>query len=195
VVTTEQRPVEIEPGRRRRPRSRVAVVVLTTVVLAPLLLLQLLPLVLGLDRFVMTSTDMGETVPRGSLVVSRTVPVGDLEAGDVITFARPDTEAAWDEAAEAGDLVTRRVVEVDDGAVVTRADAASSVDPWTLVPDDGGLTRTLLHVPYVGFPLLGLATSGAWAVFAVLAVLAVALWVGPELVARARRSGTGHTPG
>lgn len=186
MVTTESArpvpsdPVEIEPARRRR-RHRPGLAAIATLVLVPLVLVQLLPLMLGLDRFVMGSDDMGDAVPRGSVVLARTVPVGDLRPGDVVTFARPGSQPA--------ELTTRRVVSVSDGSVTTRADAAPAVDPWQLTPADGGLTRMVLHVPYLGFPFLGVSQTGGWWLVIGLGGLTALLWVAPAFADRARRAG------
>lgn len=99
----------------------------------------------------------------------RTVETGSmrptLEPGDVILAA------PMDRAAETGDMivfvdpvhgdrdVVHRLVDVDaEGRLVTQGDANSSVDPWTLHPDDvtGVVTLT---VPRIGFIVQAMDTK------------------------------------
>ena len=64
-------------------------VLVLVAVLAPVTLLALLPMGLGLDRYVMTGDSMAPAIHRGSVVLERDVPVGDLRVGDVVTFHPP----------------------------------------------------------------------------------------------------------
>ena len=93
-------------------------------VLAPVVLLVLLPAVLGLQRYVVTDRSMDGVPGRGSVVLAREVPAADLEVGDVITFRLRRT-ASSDE----------RVHPPDRGHRGRRrhhaqADTTGSTDPW-----------------------------------------------------------------
>ena len=85
-------------------------------VFAPVALLTMLPVGLGLQRFVATTDEMAPAIQRGALVLERDVPVGDLEIGDVITFVPPA-------ASGIEGPVTRRIVEIDGRHLHTKADA------------------------------------------------------------------------
>src|SRR5436190_18121667 len=80
-VSWERRPLRVVVGR-------VASAVGLTLVLA-LALLMLLPTVLGFHRYVLVSGSMEPTIPTGSVVYDKDIPVGDLKVGDVFTFVPP----------------------------------------------------------------------------------------------------------
>ena len=72
------------PYRPARPAWRRWL--LLVAVLVPLTLLALLPVGLGLERYVITGDSMAPAIDRGSVVLERDVPVSDLRVGDVVTF-------------------------------------------------------------------------------------------------------------
>ena len=144
--------MEIAPVPHRSTRSEWRRFALGLTVVAPVVLLVLLPPVLGLDRFVVTED--GGALARGSVVLARDVPPSDLHAGDVITF-RPA-------GGETGERVTRRVASTT-GAPVTEAGA-------TL--DGSSYSRVWLAVPYLGYPFV---LGGGWVLLALAAVAALAL--------------------
>jgi signal peptidase I len=80
---------------------------------------------LGIRLLAVETGSMAPTMPTGSLLLERQVPVADLEPGMVLTFYPPTEEQR---------LVTHRVVSVDrtrGGTIVeTRGDANPAVDPW-----------------------------------------------------------------
>src|SRR6478735_9972746 len=77
---------------------------LFVVLFGPVTLLVLLPIGLGLERYVMTGSSMAGGIDRGSIAFERVVPVSDLRVGDVITFAEPDP-GAGESGHEDGDSV------------------------------------------------------------------------------------------
>src|SRR6478735_12756028 len=113
-------------------------------VFMPVTVLALLPIGLGLERYVVTNDDMAPAIGRGAVVLERKVPVSDLRAGDVITF-RPPSEAGVE------GRVTRRIVSIDAGRAHTRADARPAPDPWTLPLDRPTEQRVVAALPYVGY--------------------------------------------
>ena len=163
-------PHRVTQGERRRFR-------LALLVLAPLMLLLLVPPALGLDRFVVTDDSMDGTLGRGSVALARAAPTGDLEPGDVITFERPGPEDG---------VVTRRIVSIEGASAVTRGDALDEVDPWTLELTEGTYPRLLFGVPYVGYPFTGDFGSGGWTVLLLVAGLALALGAGGSQRERGR---------
>ena len=140
--------------------------VLSVIVLAPVTLFVLLPIGLGLDRYVMTSGSMSGGLAKGSVAFERVVPVSDVHVGDVITYRRPGHR---------DDLVTHRVVIVRADGLVTRADTAAHPDPWVLAPDGPTLSRVEFSVPLVGWVYLFFSWPAGWAITAAAAVTLVVL--------------------
>ena len=151
-------------------------------VFMPVTVLALLPIGLGLERYVVTNDDMAPAIGRGAVVLERKVPVSDLRAGDVITF-RPPSEAGVE------GRVTRRIVSIDAGRAQTRADARPAPDPWTLPLDRPTEQRVVAALPYVGYVYLALVDSSRALAQGALAIgslaLVLALLVGRRRVARA----------
>src|SRR4051812_4778278 len=83
IITSPSRPVTTPWGR----------LLLLVVVIAPVSVLVLLPIGLGLQRYVVSGSSMAgdrsDGIGRGSLVLERLVPVDQLRPGDVITFRAP----------------------------------------------------------------------------------------------------------
>jgi hypothetical protein len=152
---------------RMQARGERRLLVLAAVVLLPVVLLVLLPAVLGLDRYVTTDAAMSGSLGRGSVVLAREVPAGDLASGDAVTFTAPS-------GPERGERVTRRVVHVDRAAatMTTRGDATRGTDPWTLPLDQGRYGRVWAGLPWVGYPF---ALDGGLLLLAVAAVVALAI--------------------
>ena len=129
------------------------------VILGPVTVLVLLPIGLGLQRYVMSGDSMDgdrpDSIPRGAVVFERLVPVDDLEVGDVITY-RPPPSSHTD------GMVTHRIVAIDATGIVTQGDGLSEPDPWRLRPDDTVVPRVVLTVPWVGYAYLVLADPVLW---------------------------------
>lgn len=172
--------MEIAPVPRRPPLSTGGRILVALAVLLPVTLFTLLPVLLGMERYVVTGESMGGTLSRGSLVFERQKPVGDLEVGDVITFTPP--------AAPAGTRVTRRIVDLDVGTARTQGDTHGAPDPWTLSLDQPTQSTVVVAVPWVGYPFIGVVDRGTWLVITVAALgCVVALVARPER--RRRRPG------
>jgi signal peptidase len=138
------------------PRGRLLALV---VILGPVTALVLLPIGLGLQRYVMTSDSMDggrtDSIPRGSVVFERLVPVDDLRVGDVITYQPPAS-------AHVDGMVTHRVVALEPGGLVTQGDARPAPDPWRLQNDDTVVPRVVFSMPWVGYAYLVLADPFLW---------------------------------
>jgi signal peptidase I len=143
-------------GERRR-------LLLGVLVLAPVVLLVLLPAVLGLDRSVVSDDAMSGSMSRGAVVLARDVPPDDLVTGDVISFTAPS-------GPEVGDVVTRRVVALDGTTATTRGDTRDAVDPWRLQLDAKTYARVWTGIPLLGYPFL---LDGGWVVLVALALVAL----------------------
>ncbi|MFT4287349.1 hypothetical protein [Nocardioides sp.] len=168
--------MELAPVPRRQSVVLALWRVVAVALLAPLILLVLLPAVLGLSRFVVT-TDAMASVPRGSLVFSRYVPGSDLHGGDVITFRQP--LPAPDDG-----FVTRRVTSVHGDQLQTGSDAGA--DSWVLSVSDQSYARMVAHVPWAGYPFVGNTDRWAWAPLVGIPVMALLL----SFAAGHRRRGT-----
>jgi signal peptidase len=152
--------------------------------------LELLPAVIGLQRYVIVSGSMTGTYDRGSLVLDDVVPVAALRVGDVITY-RPPPDAGIDH------LVTHRIAAIDrsHGTPVfrTKGDANPVADPWKFTLPGPKQARVQAGIPYAGFALAALTRRdvrmvvvGLPAALIALATL-LALWrrLGEEAARRA----------
>src|SRR6478736_4707641 len=120
--------MEITPSPHRPAPTPWGRLLAFVIVLAPVSILVLLPIGLGLERYVMSgdSMDAGDRgISQGTVLFEREVPLSEVRVGDVITY-RPPASSGVD------GMVTHRVVAVHEGAVVTQGDAEASRDPWVL---------------------------------------------------------------
>lgn len=157
--------MEIETAPRPRaatPRGRL---VLLLALLGPVTLFVLLPIGLGLDRYVMTGDSMSGSIDRGSLVYERVVPLSDIHEGDIVTFERPGRQA----------LVTHRVVDVRPDGMVTQGDAEPAIDLWVLPPDTATISRVEYVIPWVGWAYLIFFGPWGWVLTICSGVALVAL--------------------
>ena len=111
----------------------------------------LLPPLAGFDPHLVEGGSMSPSIPHGSVVFERRVPMSELKKNDVITFTRP----------EASGPVTRRIVSFARdrfGRRVfwTKSDAAARPDPRPVHFESAQQPRMSFHVPYVGWPLIAL---------------------------------------
>jgi signal peptidase I len=156
--------VEIAPVPHRTSRSEWRRLALGLMVLVPVVLLVLLPAVLGLDRYVVTDSSMDGSLGRGSVVLARKVPPGDLRVGDVISFRPPRGGTQ--------ERVIRRIIAIDQRGATTRADSTGRPDPWLVPLDGSSYARVQLAIPWIGYPFL---VDGGWVVLAVVALVAFVL--------------------
>lgn len=156
--------MEIAPVPHRATRGERRWLALGLLVMAPVVLLVLLPAVLGLDRYVVTDSSMDGSLGRGSVVLAREVPPTDLRVGDVISFRPPGQSSDH--------RVTRRIVSIHDGGVTTRGDAIGHTDPWTLPLTERPYARIWVSVPWIGYPF---TLGGGWLLLLLGAAAAVGL--------------------
>ena len=104
----------------------------------------LVPLLTGASTYTVLTGSMQPTLPVGTVVVVRPVPVERIAVGEVVTFL------ARDPGTSATRIVTHRVIAVDPGPVLrTRGDANDAPDPGGIVAADvRGVLR--YSVPWVG---------------------------------------------
>ncbi len=127
-------------------------IALAAVVLVSLALL--LPGLVGMQRYVITSGSMTGTYDVGTLVFDRAVPAEQLRAGDVITYLPPASSGV-------DHLVTHRLVSIRTHAgrttYRTRGDANPARDPWKFELSTDQQPRVVFAVPYLGKLFIALA--------------------------------------
>lgn len=179
ITTSPHRPASTPWGR----------LLVLVVVLAPVSILVLLPIGLGLERYVMSggSMDSGAAggISQGSVVFERAVPVSDLRVGDVITFRPPA-------GADVDGLVTHRIVSIEPAGIRTQGDAEPTRDPWLLRPQEPTLPRVAYTLPWVGYGYLVLFHPVSRLLLAVSAVLLVLLLTSEIRRRRAASAGVGE---
>ncbi|GAA4375515.1 hypothetical protein [Nocardioides caricicola] len=171
ITTSPHRPASTPWGR----------LLVLVVVLGPVSVLVLLPIGLGLERYVMSgdSMDAGdEGIAQGTVLFERSVPVGELRVGDVITYRPPEG------AGEDG-MVTHRVVAVRPAGVVTQGDAEPRRDPWLLPHDAPDVSKVVFTLPWVGYAYLVIADPGTW-VLVLVSAAALAFLLSGEFHRRRR---------
>ena len=141
--------MEIVLEKPRRPRAgRWAVNALCLLVMV-LALAFLLPAAFGLQRYVITGGSMEGTYDLGSVVFEESVPVADLQVGDVITYV-PPADSGIDT------LVTHRIIKIDGTTFQTQGDANPDPDPWTFELTAATQSRVTSSLPYVGYLFIAL---------------------------------------
>jgi len=129
-------------GRALAPLATLACA-LAALALAALLLAR----PLGVQALVDRSDSMQPAIAAGDLLLSRVGPPAVVGVGDIVTFADPE---------RSGRLITHRVVErrveADRWAFVTRGDANTGSERWT-VARDGSVGRLVLRVPRAGYAI------------------------------------------
>jgi signal peptidase len=159
-----------------RLAGRIAGVAITVAAVG-LAALLLVPALLGFQRYSILSGSMTGTYDTGALVYAKSVPVADLEKGDVITYEPPA-------GASSMSLVTHRIASITldaDGRRVfrTKGDANAAADPWTFTLNDDMQPKVVFAVPYAGRVATALsdrntrmALIGGPAIFIALLVIA-----------------------
>ena len=92
---------------------------------------------------------MEGTYDLGSVVFEESVPVADLQVGDVITYV-PPADSGIDT------LVTHRIIEIDGTTFRTQGDANPDPDPWTFELTAATQARVTSSLPYVGHLFIAL---------------------------------------
>jgi signal peptidase len=141
--------MEIVLEKQRRPRAGRWAVNAACLLVMVLALAFLLPAAFGLQRYVITGGSMEGTYDLGSVVFEESVPVADLQVGDVITYV-PPAESGID------NLVTHRIVSIDGTSFRTQGDANPDVDPWTFELTAASQNRVTASIPYVGYLFIAL---------------------------------------
>ena len=168
--------MEIETAPHRPAPTPWGRLLLFMIVFGPVTVLVLLPIGLGLERYVMTGNSMAGSIGQGSIVFERVVPVSDLRPGDVITYEPPA-------AADVDGMVTHRIVAIGPEGIVTKGDAQAAVDPWTLRSEHPTMSRVAFSVPWVGWAYLFLFHPQGW-LLTVASAIALMLLMSRRLMTR-----------
>jgi signal peptidase I len=163
-----------------------AFTLLTVLAIGVALLLIVIPVLFGYQRYVITGGSMEPTIHKGSVAFDKVVPVADLGVGDVITFVPPESSSP----------VTHRIIGVsmdDRGRPVfeTRGDANEYADPWQVSLPGPMQARYAFQIPYLGYLLAALTLRPVrllvLAVPALVIGLSLLASVWREVAAEARR--------
>lgn len=143
---------------------------LATMATAVVVLALLMPLVLHLQRYVITGGSMTGTIARGSIAYDEYVPVNILKVGDIITFVPPRMHGA----------VTHRILSIKQdqrGNPIfrTKGDANAAADPWQIALPNKTQARFVFAIPYVGYALAVLSLR--WARIALIGVPAALIFL------------------
>ncbi len=124
--------------------------------------LVVVPTLLGYPAVTVQGGSMGDSLPRGSVAITRWLPADEVEAGDVIVISHAGT------APKIHRVVT---IEEQDGAFVveTKGDANRTPDPGYTVLNDRVAVRTYT-VPYLGYAADFFRTPLGWTLFVLLPI-------------------------
>jgi len=107
------------------------------------MLIFITPGMFGFHTYTGIGGSMGDTIPSGSLVLTREVPADQIEVGDVIAFRWPGFDLP----------ITHRVIDIRSQggtpAFVTKGDGNRTADPF-LASGDQEIGRVLFSTPRVG---------------------------------------------
>lgn len=122
--------------------SLITGVVLVYGVLAVMLVF-VMPGLFGFRTYSGIGSSMGDTIPDGSLILTRSVASEEVEIGDVIAFRWPNFEHP----------ITHRVVDVgsrgDTPVFVTKGDGNLRADPFPTFGDQQ-IREVIFSVPHLG---------------------------------------------
>ena len=169
--------------------------VLTNLAIGVVLLVSLgmlVPGLMGMQRYVITTGSMTGTYDVGTLVFDRAVPARDLRVGDVITYLPPASSGV-------DHLVTHRLAAIRTHAghttYRTKGDANPARDPWTFELSTDRQPRVAFAVPYVGQVFIALADPATRRLVIGLPAVVIGLLALRELMSALRKGGDSDTDG
>lgn len=134
--------VVVSTQKRVERFSLIAAVVLVYGLLAVMLVF-VMPGLFGFKTYSGTGSSMGDTIPDGSLIVTRAVASEDVEIGDVIAFRWPGFEHT----------ITHRVIGIrsqgDVPVFITMGDGNQTRDPFP-TSGDQQIRQVVYSAPYLG---------------------------------------------
>lgn len=153
----------------RKIRTALFVTVIV-VSLAIVVVVMVIPLAFGYERYVITGGSMTGTIPKGALIFSKNTPVRSLKVGDIITYMPPGTHKA----------VTHRIIAIardakKDRVFQTKGDANAAPDPWKFTLDRPQQAVYHFAIPYLGYVLVALSLPISRVLILALPALIIAL--------------------
>ncbi|WP_217907043.1 signal peptidase I [Candidatus Nanohalobium constans] len=127
-------------------RMEIATTLLIVLVATPLVVF-IVPQLLGLEAYVVTSGSMEPRVPEGAILYNQNSETSQLEVGDIVTYVpNPNQSDA--------DRITHRIIQVNQTEnsrqFKTQGDANVDPDPgW--VSDYQVIGQELFTIPYLGY--------------------------------------------
>ena len=109
----------------------------------------LVPLILGYQRYVITSGSMSGTYDRGSLIYDETVPTSSLKVGDIITYTPPAGHTRTERLTHR--IYSIKVLNNGTRQYRTKGDANTAPDPWTFSLPNATQARVVFGIPYLGY--------------------------------------------
>jgi signal peptidase len=110
-------------------------------------LLAAAPGLLGLHSQVVAGGSMTPTIPLGSVAISRTIDIDDVNLGDVVVFVPPGSSHVR--------VMHRVVSKKRHGNILTvrtKGDANHFIDPHRVQMKGQG-EEVVAHIPFLGYPL------------------------------------------
>lgn len=156
-------------------RTLVNLVSVAAIGIAAILLLALTvaPAAFGYKTYVVLSGSMEPSIQTGAVIFATPVPPASLQVGDVIVYNRSDVN----------ETVTHRILEKrDDGSgkptFITKGDANSAPDAWTVQYPGNTAGKVALAIPYVGYVTHALGgPQGRLALLVVPVVTLTIMWL------------------
>jgi signal peptidase len=147
-VAPAERPAD-SAMRRLVSRARGIALNCAFVAMIASVLVMLVPVLLGFQRYVILTGSMTGTYDRGSIVFDRPIPTADLKVGDPITYSPPSgfTSQA---------RVTHRIWWIGRGAngervYRTKGDANKHPDAWKFTLNQSTQDVVVFHIPDIGY--------------------------------------------
>lgn len=169
----------------RLVRLLTIVVAIAVAVVVAALLAAALPMLIGMQSYVVRSGSMEPTIPTGAVVVARRVAPASLKQGDIISFQS---------AAQPGVTITHRIVKVSgQGAALhinTKGDANAAQDVG-YVDTSKPVAKVLYWVPWVGYVIVDLSLSQIGVRLLLVGVGLLLLWARLMVGTRPDRPSTG----
>jgi len=100
----------------------------------------------------------------GDVAIVQAVPADRIRIGDVVSYAS---------TVHQGEIVSHRVIALEDGIMTTRGDALEATDPP--VPTEAVIGRVLFGIPHVGSWLDGVQSGFGLALVIYLPALAIVI--------------------
>lgn len=176
-----ERTSDIREDRGARSRTPFYVALVLIYSILGVLLVFAWPGMFGFSTYTGLGTSMGDAIPSGSLLVTRSIDPADIEVGDVISFRYPGVEIP----------ITHRVIAIRERngtfAFATQGDGNHAPDPF-VVSGDQEIERLIYSRPYLGLALpfaRALLLSGALAGLSFLWIVRRRARLARELRARA----------